>query len=144
MLASLICGLLMLVSFHYADAQTQCSNSGSCSVSRPTCYSRQYYYYSQRYTAYRRASYSYSYSCGWWGWRRCRRTVYYSQGYNAYRQIGAYRQTSSCCSGYSGSPGSCTPICSGSSACQNGGTCVQPSTCCCIRTGYTGSVCNTG
>ena len=37
-----------------------------------------------------------------------------------------------------------TAVCSGSYSCQNSGTCVQPNTCCCLRTGYTGSVCNTG
>lgn len=37
-----------------------------------------------------------------------------------------------------------TATCSGDYACQNGGTCVSPNTCCCLRTGYTGSVCNTG
>ena len=52
-----------------------------------TCYSRQYYYYTQRYTAYHYASYSYSYSCGWWDWRRCRRTV---QGYTASYYVAVY------------------------------------------------------
>lgn len=33
---------------------------------------------------------------------------YYRRAYTAYRRAGAYRSTSSCCSGYTGSPGYCT------------------------------------
>ena len=33
---------------------------------------------------------------------------YSRRAYTAYRRAGAYRSTSSCCSGYSGSPGYCT------------------------------------
>ena len=35
-------------------------------------------------------------------------------------------------------------LCSGSNACQNGGTCIRPNTCCCTRTGYAGPRCNNG
>jgi len=37
------------------------------------CYQRRSY--RSGYTYYRRRYYSYSYRCGWWGWRRCRRQV---------------------------------------------------------------------
>ncbi|XP_065896865.1 multiple epidermal growth factor-like domains protein 11 [Dysidea avara] len=139
-LGYLTCGLLVFAALQYSEAQH--TNSASCSVSGPTCYSKQVYYNIRKYTAYNQIRYTYSSRCGWWG--RCRYTAYYRGSYTAYSQGAAYRQISSCCSGYSGSPGSCTPICSGGNACQNGGVCVRPNTCCCAKTGYSGPVCNIG
>ncbi|XP_071784665.1 uncharacterized protein [Asterias amurensis] len=75
---------------------------------------------SQRYTT----------SCGFWGGSRCTR----------YRDITCYK----CCVGWQGDVGAnCpTPICFGSTTCQNGGTCTNPDYCSYCNRGYYSPRCN--
>ncbi|KAL9986755.1 hypothetical protein ACROYT_G000945 [Oculina patagonica] len=83
---------------------------------------------------------SYTTSCGWFGWARCKR----SRSVTSYKYRRAYYTDYdtylSCCSGWRRSGSTCPiPICR--YGCNNGGTCNSPNSCSC-SSGWTGSSCS--
>ena len=82
---------------------------------RAVCYATAYqttsYATLQSYAATQSYQTYYSYSCGWWGWRRCGGSNTHYRTVTAYRYVTAYTpgsiQVSQCCSGYSGSAPNC-------------------------------------
>uniref|UniRef100_A0A1X7V5F3 EGF-like domain-containing protein n=1 Tax=Amphimedon queenslandica TaxID=400682 RepID=A0A1X7V5F3_AMPQE len=84
---------------------------------------------------------SYSISCGWWLFRR-RCTVYERRSSIQYvtNYITEYYQGQECCTGYSGTPPNCPPVCN--DPCSNCASCIAPGICTCDP-GYTDNDCCT-